>query len=130
MFFTYCAANFVTGLSLRSAKRFKISVMFERISVPYYYLSGNDLVMKLCPKLSFRCLSLSLSVFLKAYEYVDLQLVHSFSPLSALSTYFFFKKKKTDCSDINITLRNSDRNILVNENHGNIQINSYSDEPL
>lgn len=66
--------------------------MSARISVPNYYLSGNDLVMKLCPKLSFRCLSLSLSVFLKVYEYLDLQLVHSFLPLSALSTYFFERK--------------------------------------
>lgn len=68
--------------------------MSARISVPNYYLSGNDLVMKLCPKLSFRCLSLSLSVFLKVYEYLDLQLVHSFLPLSALSTYFFIKKRR------------------------------------
>ncbi len=84
----------MTGLSLRSAKRFKISVVPERISVPFYRLSGNDLVMKLCPKLSFRCLPLSYSVFLKVCECIDLQLVYSNYLFPAFLTYFFFKKNE------------------------------------
>lgn len=88
------AADFVTGLSFKGAKQFKISVVPERISVPFYRLSGNDLVMKLCPKLSFRCLPLSSSVFLKVCKDVDLQLVYSISPFPAFLTYFFMKKIK------------------------------------
>lgn len=47
--------------------------------------------MKVCPKLSFRCLPLSSSVFLKVYKGVDLQLVYSVSPFPAFLTYFFEK---------------------------------------
>lgn len=50
--------------------------------------------MKVCPKLSFRCLPLSSSVFLKVYKGVDLQLVYSVSPFPAFLTYFFKKEKK------------------------------------
>lgn len=94
MFFPLYAANFVNRFSFESAKRFKISVMLERISVPYYPISGNDLVIKLCPNLSFRCLPLSHSVFLKVSERIDLQLFYSNSLFPAFLTYFFIKKNQ------------------------------------
>lgn len=50
--------------------------------------------------------------------------------LSALIITVFFKGKKDAAAKGTITMRNSNRNIVVNENHGNIQINSYSDESV
>lgn len=81
----------MSGLNLRSAKRFKLSIVPERISVPYYRLSGNDWVIKVCPNLSFRYLPLSSSVFQKVCKGVDFQLVYSVSPFPAFLTYFFEK---------------------------------------
>lgn len=64
--------------------------------------------MKLCPNLSFRCFTLSSSVFLKVCKGVDLQLVYSVSPFPAFLTYFFQKKMVYPCTSNQASNNNND----------------------